>query len=82
MSAASTDAVLQLVVQGAGISVFPPTAYLCDEVEAERLVRLFPGWTSGHMLLHAASPGSIAPPAKTRAFIDLAKEAVRASVGR
>jgi len=46
-------------------------------VEAGRLVRLFPGWASGRMFLYAAYPGNIAPPAKTRAFIDLAKEAVR-----
>lgn len=77
ISAASTDAVLQLVIQGAGISAFPGTADLRGEVEAGRLVRLFPGWTTGRMFLYAAYPGSIAAPAKTRAFIDLAKEAVR-----
>src|SRR5688572_15337964 len=48
ISVASTDAVLQLVIQGAGISAFPGTADLRGEVEAGRLVRLFPGWTSGH----------------------------------
>ena len=79
ISAASTDAVLQLVSQGAGISFFPSTADLRAEVEAGRLVRLFPGWASGRMFLYAAYPGNIAPPAKTRAFIDLAKEAVRSA---
>jgi DNA-binding transcriptional LysR family regulator len=79
---ASTDAVLQLVVQGAGISAFPGTADLRAEVEAGRLVRLFPGWTTGHMFLYVAHPGNIAAPAKTRAFIDIAKEATHASVGR
>jgi DNA-binding transcriptional LysR family regulator len=82
ISVASTDAVLQLVIQGAGISAFPGTADLRAEVDAGRLVRLFPGWTTGHMFLYAAYPGNIAAPAKTRAFIDLAKEAVHASVGR
>lgn len=77
ISAASTEAVLQLVLQGAGISVFPATADLRGEVASGRLVRLFPGWTTGHMFLYAAYPGNIAAPAKTRAFIDLAKEAVR-----
>jgi DNA-binding transcriptional LysR family regulator len=77
ISVASTDAVLQLVIRGAGISVFPSTADVRSEIEAGRLVRLIPGWTSGHMFLYAAYPGNIAPPAKTRAFIDLAKEAVR-----
>jgi DNA-binding transcriptional LysR family regulator len=79
ISVASTDAVLQLVLHGAGVSAFPATADLRGEVEAGRLVRLFPGWTTGHMFLHAAYPGNIAPPAKTRAFIDVAKEAVRSS---
>jgi DNA-binding transcriptional LysR family regulator len=79
ISAASTDAVLQLVSRGAGISFFPSTADLRAEVEAGRLVRLFPGWASGRMFLYAAYPGNIAPPAKTRAFIDLAKEAVRSA---
>jgi DNA-binding transcriptional LysR family regulator len=77
ISAASTDAVRQLVLQGAGISIFPGTADLRREVEEGRLVRLFPGWNTGHLFLYAAYPGNIAPPAKTRAFIDLAKEAVR-----
>jgi DNA-binding transcriptional LysR family regulator len=79
ISAASTGAVLQLVAQGAGISVFPATADLRAEVEAGRLVRLYSGWTSGHMFLYAAYPGSIAAPAKTRAFIDLAKQALRSA---
>jgi DNA-binding transcriptional LysR family regulator len=79
ISVASTDAVLRLVIQGTGISAFPSTAALRGEVEAGRLVRLFPGWTARRMFLYAAYPGNIAAPAKTRAFIDLAKEAVRAS---
>jgi DNA-binding transcriptional LysR family regulator len=81
ISAASTDAVLQLVIQGAGMSVFPGTADLRSAVEAGRLVRLFPNWTTGHMFLYAAYPGNTAPPAKTRAFIDIAKEAVGSSTG-
>jgi DNA-binding transcriptional LysR family regulator len=82
VSAGSTEAVLRLVTQGVGISSFPATADLRGEVEAGRLVRLLPGWTARRMFLYAAYPGNIAPPAKTRAFIDLAKEAVRSSVRR
>lgn len=82
VSAGSTDAVLRLVTRGVGISAFPATADLRGEVEAGRLVRLLPGWTTRRMFLYAAYPGNIAPPAKTRAFIDLAKEAVRSSVRR
>jgi DNA-binding transcriptional LysR family regulator len=82
VSDGSSDAVLRLVMQGAGISAFPATADLRGEVEAGRLVRLVPGWTMRRMFLYAAYPGNIAPPAKTRAFIDLAKHAVRSSVPR
>ncbi|MFC4307947.1 LysR family transcriptional regulator [Steroidobacter flavus] len=78
ISVASNDALLRMVIQGAGISGFPCTADLRAEVAAGRLVRLVSGWTMRHMFLYAAYPGNIAPPAKTRAFIDLAKEAARA----
>lgn len=77
ISVSSNEALLRLVVQGTGVSAFPGTADLRAEVAAGRLVRLFPGWTARRMYLHAAYPGSIAPPAKTRAFIDLAKDMVR-----
>src|SRR5690606_14526546 len=79
VAAASNDAVLHLVKQGAGIAAFPGTADLRSEVSAGRLVRLLPGWKTNRMYLHAVYPGSIALPAKTRAFIDLAKEAVKAA---
>jgi DNA-binding transcriptional LysR family regulator len=82
VSAASTDAVLRLVLEGAGISAFPNTADVRGEVKAGRLVRLFPGWITRRMFLYAAYPGSMAPPAKTRAFIDLAKEFVLAKQSR
>jgi DNA-binding transcriptional LysR family regulator len=82
VSVASNDAVLRLVATGAGISAFPGTADLRAEVEAGRLVRLFPGWTTRQMFLYAAYPGNISPPAKTRAFIDLAKEMLRPVVRR
>lgn len=77
VTAASNDAVLHLVKHGAGIAAFPGTADLRSEVAAGRLVRLFAGWNTDRMFLHAAYPGSTALPAKTRAFIDLAKEAVK-----
>ena len=82
ISVASNDALLRLVLQGVGISAFPGTADLRGEVSSGRLVRLFPGWTTIGMYLYAAYPGNIAPPAKTRAFIDLAKEVVRGRVDR
>lgn len=79
ISVASSDALLRLVIQGTGISAFPSTADLRSEVEARRLVRLFPGWATRRMFLYAAYPGKLAAPAKTRAFIDIAKESVRDS---
>lgn len=82
ISVASSDALLRLVIQGIGVSAFPNTADVRAEVAAGRLVRLFPGWSTRSMYLYAAYPGSIAAPAKTRAFIDLAKEAIHASNGR
>ncbi|WP_129779547.1 LysR substrate-binding domain-containing protein [Peristeroidobacter soli] len=77
-----TDSSLRMVIQGAGISAFPCTTDFRDEVDTGRLVRLLPSWAMRHMFLYAAYPGNIAPPAKTRAFIDLAKAAVRERVAR
>jgi DNA-binding transcriptional LysR family regulator len=82
ISVGSTDAQLHLVIQGTGIAWFPSAADLRGEVAAGRLVRLFPGWTTRRMFLYAAYPGNRAAPAKTRAFIDLAKGAARATLGR
>jgi len=61
------------VLEGAGISAFPNTAAIRADVEAGRLVRLLPGWRLMRLFLHAVYPGHTAP-AKTRAFIDLAKQ--------
>lgn len=80
ITVASNDALFRLVLQGTGFSAFPCTADVRDEVAAGRLVRLLPGWGMRRMFLYAAYPGNIAPPAKTRTFIDLAKETVRARV--
>lgn len=79
VSAASNAAVHALVLAGAGLSAFPSVAGLRKDVEAGRLVRLLPGWRMWRLFHYAAYPGSIAPPAKTRAFIDLAKQMVRES---
>jgi len=83
VSAASNAAVRGLVLAGAGISAFPSTASTRDDVEAGRLVRLLPGWRLKRVFLYAVYPGGVAPPAKTRALIDLVKEKlkVRRSAG-
>lgn len=79
IAVASNDAVVRLVTQGAGVSAFPNDVALRAGVQAGRLVRLLPGWTTPRLFLYAAFPGTIAPPAKTRAFIDLAKESAAAA---
>jgi DNA-binding transcriptional LysR family regulator len=82
VSVASSDAALRLMVEGAGISAYPATADLRDEMQSGRLVRVCPGWSTRRMFLYAAYPGNVAPPAKTRAFIDLAKESAQSVRGR
>lgn len=74
VSAASNAAVRQLVLEGAGISAFPNTSSMRADVESGRLVRLLPTYRLKKLFLYAVYPGNMAPPAKTRAFIDLAKE--------
>lgn len=77
VSATTNAAVHSLVRAGAGIAAFPNIGGLREDVEAGRLVRVLPGWKMLRMFHYAAYPGNIAPPAKTRAFIDVAKELVR-----
>jgi DNA-binding transcriptional LysR family regulator len=73
ISAASNEAVYSLVLQGAGIAGFPALANVRADVAAGRLVRLCPTWGPRRVVHYAAYPGSVAPPAKTRAFIDIAR---------
>ena len=61
-----------LAVAGAGIFGAPDFA-LRGDVESGRLVRLFPDAQLPPVSLYAAWPGRIEPPARTRAFIELAK---------
>jgi DNA-binding transcriptional LysR family regulator len=61
-----------LALAGAGIFGAPEFALRAD-VEAGRLVRLFPDAQLPPLSLYVAWPGRIEPPARTRAFIELAK---------
>lgn len=79
ISTASNAAVRQLVLEGAGISAFPNTASMRDDIATGRLIRLLPGCRMKRLFLYAVYPGTMAPPAKTRAFIDLAKEQLKKS---
>lgn len=65
-----------LALAGAGIFGAPDFT-LRPDVEAGRLVRLFPKARLPPVFLQATWPGRIEPPAKTRALIELAKARLR-----
>lgn len=65
-----------LALAGAGVFGAPDFTLRAD-VEAGRLVRLFPKARLPPVFLQATWPGRIEPPAKTRALIELAKKRLR-----
>ncbi|MFZ1326743.1 MAG: LysR substrate-binding domain-containing protein [Candidatus Contendobacter sp.] len=66
----------ELALADAGIAALPePLARA--ELELGQLVRLLPAHRLPVLHFHAVYLGNLAPPAKTRAFIDLAKERIR-----
>ena len=65
-----------LALAGAGIFGAPDVTLHAD-VQAGRLVRLFPQARLPPVFLYAAWPGRMEPPAKTRALIDLANLRLR-----
>ena len=76
LSTSSSSAGRALALAGAGIFA-GPDFMLRPEVEAGRLVRLFPQARLPTAQLYAAWPGRMEPPAKTRALIELAKVRLR-----
>lgn len=76
LSTSSSAAARALAVAGAGITGAPDFTLRAD-VEAGRLVRLFPQARLPAVSLYAAWPGRMEPPAKTRALIELAKARLR-----
>jgi DNA-binding transcriptional LysR family regulator len=72
VSVATAGAMQSLVLAGVGIGTFPDSM-VANDVSAGRVVRLLPTYRLPKLYLYAAYPGPMAP-AKTRAFIDLAKE--------
>ena len=62
-----------LALAGAGIFAAPQFVVEPD-IAAGRLVRVLPRLRLDEVTLYAAWPGRLEPPAKTRAFIELAKE--------
>jgi DNA-binding transcriptional LysR family regulator len=76
LSTTSTSAARALAMAGAGV-MGAPDYMLRADVDAGRLVRLFPGVRLPTVSLYAAWPGRMEPPAKTRALIELAKTRLR-----
>lgn len=72
LSTSSSTGGRALALAGAGIFA-APSFVLEAEVAAGRLVRLLPGLKLPQVTLYATWPGLREPPAKTRAFIELAK---------
>lgn len=77
VSSASSSAVKNLVLAGVGIGAFPDST-IRAEVDAGRLTRLLPNYGMQKLFLYAVYPGMRDAPAKTRAFIDIAKERLQA----
>lgn len=79
LSTSMTSAARALALAGAGI-VGAPDFSLRADVDAGRLVRLFPDARLPPVSLYAAWPGRMEPPAKTRALIELAKARLRGHI--
>jgi DNA-binding transcriptional LysR family regulator len=77
--ASSASGVRALALAGAGVMT-SPSFMVRDDVEAGRLVHLLPDTRQPPIYLYAAWPDRIEPPAKTRAFIELAKARLRGNV--
>lgn len=79
VSVSTAAALLWLVRADLGVAAFPDSM-VRDDVAAGRLRRLLPAYALPPLHLYAAWPGA-APPAKTRAFLDLAKELAQTATG-
>lgn len=73
ISVSTAAALLHLVRADVGLSSFPDSMVRTD-IAAGRLRRLLADYALPPLYLYAAYPGAGAAPAKTRAFIDLARE--------
>ena len=76
LSVATAAGARSVVLAGAGISAFPQFM-VQEDIAAGRLVQVLPQYKLPDIYLFAIWPGRLEPPAKTRAFIDLAKEKLR-----
>jgi DNA-binding transcriptional LysR family regulator len=69
LSANSGDALLALALKDAGL-VLAPDYLLEDDINAGRLIRLLPGYTTNEIPVYAVYPQTRYLSAKTRTFID------------
>lgn len=76
VSVATAAGAKSMVLAGAGISAFPQFM-VEDEIAAGKLTQVLPQYKLPDIYLFAIWPGRLEPPAKTRAFIDLAKLRLR-----
>lgn len=76
ISVATAAGARSIVLASAGISAFP--RFMVEEdIAAGRLVEVLPQYRLPDIYLFAIWPGRLEPPAKTRAFIDLAKQRLK-----
>lgn len=73
VSASTAAALRALSLAGAGVAALPEPIVRAD-LDSGRLKQLLPGCRLPQLYFYAVYPGTREPPAKTRAFIDLAKE--------
>ena len=73
ISVSASIAQRSLALAGAGIAAIPESMVQAD-IDAGPLRGLLPGYRLPPIYFYGFYPGTMAPPAKTRAFIDLVKE--------
>jgi len=73
ISASAAAALKSLALAGAGIAALP-LPMVQAELDAGHVRRLLRQYRPPPLYFYAVYPGTMAPPAKTRAFIDLAKQ--------
>jgi DNA-binding transcriptional LysR family regulator len=75
VSVSTSSGLRALALAGNGIAALPSTSVQAD-LDAGRLVQVMPNYQLPPLVFYLLYPGTLTPPAKTRAFIDLVKEQV------
>ncbi len=76
-----TDTLLRATQDGAGISA-APLELVAPLLAQGQLVRVLPGWVTGHFTLYAAMPSRRFVPRRTRAFLDYLIEQTRTTLAK